>query len=95
MCTGQWESRKVVVKGGGCPARGGVAAFTVRTVLPIMAVIILMAGMAVVGSTHENAIDMTALAGRVRVLTGQLESGQVVVECRWGPTGGGMAATAT
>jgi len=68
---------------------------TVRTVLPIMAVIILMAGMAVVGSTHENAIDMTALAGRVRVLTGQLESGQVVVECRWCPAGGGMAATAT
>ncbi len=94
MFTFQFEGEQVVVDGGRQPTRRCMAVAAIRTELTFVLVIFGMAGIAVGGSALENMVDMTVLAGHVRVFAFQFEGRQVVVEGGRDPAGGGMAGAA-
>jgi len=60
---GQLKGGQVVVEGGWFPGGGGVAGTTVCTVLAIMPIILLMAGITVCRYAFVDAIDMALRTG--------------------------------
>ena len=83
---GQWEMS--VVEFGRLPIQAGMALGAIRTKLPVMLIILCMAGSAVGGSALVDLIDMAALTGCSGMLALQLERSQFMVECGRGPAGG-------
>ena len=59
-----------------------------------MDIISRMTGIAVFWSAYKNMISMTILAGYAGMFPCKYESGQIMIELRWGPTAGGMARSA-
>ena len=94
MRPSQLESRQVVVKRRPCPAAGAVAARAVAAHRPVVLVIARMAGVTVHRRALVNAIHMAARTGRINMCPSQLESRQVVVKRRPGPTAGAVTAFA-
>lgn len=94
MCAGQLEGEQVVVKTGWQPAICGVTGSAVCSVLAVVFIIFLVAGIAVCGRAGEDLIDMATLAGHTGVFADQLESGQVVIKGSGDPASGGVTGAA-
>jgi hypothetical protein len=76
----QFEGRKIMVKGGGLPARGRVTGLAILSKLPLMRIIFLMAGKTGRGRALENLINMASRAFNFGVFAFQLEGRPVVVK---------------
>ena len=70
MRAGQWELRSGMVEGDVTPAVGGMAGGAVRAILPIMTVVLRMAGGTICRSAFVLRIFMTVCAGDLFVFTG-------------------------
>jgi hypothetical protein len=92
MLTGQLEAGQVVVKRGWRPACGRVTGAAIWAELTVMGIVFCMTGIAVAGRAFEDFIDMAIGAGDANMLTGQFETGQVVIEGGGGPTCSGVAS---
>lgn len=66
----------------------------VRTILSIMLVILLVAGIAIGGRAFVLLVDMTGLASHLRMSALQPEGRKVVIECCRLPAVGGVTLTA-
>jgi hypothetical protein len=93
MFTGQFKSRQVVVEGGSCPAICIVAGCAVCTKLAIVGILRSMALIATGRRPFEDIIYVTACTGNTYMFAGQLETGQVVIECCRCPATCRMACT--
>ena len=62
VATCQREIGTVVIKRGVIPVIGRMTGRAIRAKLPIMLIVLLMAGVAICGRTFEHIVDMTLLA---------------------------------
>ena len=91
MRAGQWENRQGVVEAGTLPVVSGVAAGADFSELPLVSVVLGVAGKTIRGCAFEYAARMTILAGGFNMLTGQRECCQGMVKAGTLPTVSGMA----
>ena len=88
MAASQREVGTAVIKRGIIPIIGRMTGRAIRTELPVMLIILLMAGEAICGRVFEHIVDMTLLAFNISMLTFKFESGKVMVKIGRRPTFG-------
>ena len=93
MCTGQFESRQIMVKAGRFPGLGDMTGFTILSQASFMRVIFGMATKTSRGSALINIIYMAGFTLNIGMFTSQFESSQVVVKRSGLPTLDRMANT--
>ena len=94
VCTGQFESRQIMVECSVRPITCVMTGTTIRTKLAVVMIVLFMARIAILRRTFENAIHVALGAGNIYVRTCQLEGSQVVIECSILPISCIMASTA-
>jgi hypothetical protein len=75
VLAGQFEGGETVVEGRGCPTGGCMATPTTGTILAVMGIILVVAGITISGCTMEKYIEMTISTRCCAVYPGQFESG--------------------
>jgi len=95
MLAGQLECCQVMVEAGGFPGAGAMTGSATRAELAAVSVLRRMTGIAVLRCALVNAVDMTGLTWDGRMLAGQLERRQVMIERGRLPRIGIMAGSAT
>jgi hypothetical protein len=75
VLAGQFEGGEAVVECRGSPTGGCVAAPTAGTILAVMGIILVVAGITVSGRTMEKYIEMTISTSCCAVYSGQFEGG--------------------
>lgn len=80
-----------MIKSGAFPSLGGMAGSAILAELPIVLILLGMAGEAILWSALENVILVTVLAGNLAMPAAERESRQGVVKRGFFPGGGGMA----
>lgn len=82
----QRELGQTVIKSDILPIGDGVACLTCRSILALVCVIFLVAGIAIFRRALITSVNVTLFAGCSSVLTLKLEICQVVIKCGWFPT---------
>ena len=88
VATCQREIGTAVIKRGIIPIIGRMTGRAIRAKLPVMLIILLMAGEAICGRVFEDIVDMTLLAFNISMLTFKFEGGKVMVKIGGRPTFG-------
>ncbi|OIN88161.1 MAG: hypothetical protein AUJ21_11330 [Anaerolineae bacterium CG1_02_58_13] len=90
----QLEGRKIMVKTGRLPGAGGMAGRTIRAELPLVIVVLLMTGIAILRRAFINAVLMATRASHAGMRARQLEGRKIMVKTGRLPGAGGMAGRA-
>ncbi len=91
VSTDQFKGIDAVVETSREPTAGAVTISTIRTELPAMVIVLLVAGIAGGGGADVAIVRMTTRAGDGNVPTGQLEGEQIVINTGGRPTRRRMA----
>jgi hypothetical protein len=88
--TGQFEGKLVMVDGS-WPSLHIMAKGTIRSILPLVLIVFLVAGVAIGRRTFEDVVGMTTLTSYAGMLASQWKGGQVMVNAGRSPAFGFMA----
>lgn len=99
MRTSEWENALAVIEIGWLPAVGSMASLTLWQ-LPLMRIVLAMAGRTLRRGPLENAVLVAAFTSDPLMFPCELKCGQVVIEIGWlpgirGMTGGAIAPKAS
>jgi len=78
----QLEGRKIMVKTGRLPGAGGMAGRTIRAELPVVFIVVLMTGIAILRRAFINTVLMATRTSHAGMRARQLEGRKVVVKRR-------------
>lgn len=88
VTTSQWEVRPVMVEVCLIPVRGIMTSTAIHTKLPIMLIILLMAGITIGGRAGKLFVDMTRLTIHTGMCPLKFERRAIMIEiCRCPPIG--------
>jgi hypothetical protein len=83
MGTGQWEFTTIVIKAHMIPTGGIMTDRTILAILPIVGIILLMAGKTILRRTFELLIHMARFTTDFYMLAFKFECSQIVIKfCR-------------